>query len=123
MIIQEIVGYKERFLLVFINYECMGILRRVPEAGCHSIDSLGIPAVLRPRNVEVPEHFSGEIVSRLEKLLRSVRLNDIAVEVGMTGQDWQVIEFVRPPISWPSGEGVVDRFHCICRLIESGKLQ
>ena len=122
LIIQEIVEYEERFHLVFVNYECAGILKRIPGGGQRSFDGSTIPNAPRLENVEVPEHFSGEIVSRLEKLLRSVRLIDIGVEIGITRQGWQLIELVRPPLSWPSHEGVVDRLGCICRLIESGRL-
>jgi hypothetical protein len=123
LIIQDFVECEERFQLVFVNYECAGILKKAPCGGRLVFDSSAVTTVPRPRNAEMAEHFSGEIVSRLEELLRSVKLNDIAVEVGITRKGWQLIQFGRPPLSWPSREGVVERFSHICRLIESGRLQ
>ncbi len=123
LIIQEIVEYEERFQLVFLDYERVGILKWVPGRAQGSFDGSEIPTAPRTVNREVPEHFSREIVSRLEKLLRSVRLNDIAVEIGITRHGWQLIEFVRPPLSWLSHEGVAHRLRCICRLIESNRFR
>jgi hypothetical protein len=123
LIIQEIVEYEERFQLVFLDYECVGILKWVPGRAQRSFDGSEIPTAPRTVNREAPEHFSREIVSRLEKLLRSVRLNDIAVEIGITRHGWQLIEFVRPPLSWPSHEGVAHRLRFICRLIESNRFR
>jgi len=122
LIIQEIVEYEERFLLVFVNYQCAGILKRSPSDNRHAFDRLGRSTALAFHRVEFPNRFSAEIVPWIEELLRSVNLNDIAVEIGLTGQGWQLIEFVRPPRRWPSNEGVVDRFGLICRMLESGKL-
>jgi ribosomal protein S6--L-glutamate ligase len=123
LIIREIVEYKERFVLVFVNFECVAILKRaVGRAGERSPECAATATVPQLENVEVPERFSVEIVSELEKLLRSVKLNDIAVEIGITGQGRHLMEFARSPLSWPSHEGVIDRFGCICRLVESGRL-
>ena len=57
----------------------------------------------------------------MEKLFRDVQLNDIAVEIGLTRQGWQLIELARPPLSWPSAEGVTNRYRHISRLIESNR--
>ena len=68
------------------------------------------------------ECFSREIVSCLEKLLRSLQINDIAAEIGTTRRGWRLIELVRPPLSWPTPDGVINRYRLISRLIESNKL-
>jgi ribosomal protein S6--L-glutamate ligase len=122
LIINEIVEYRERLEFVFVNYECAGILKRVPSGGQCEFDCPGIPGAARLANGEVAEYSATEVVPRLKRLLRSVRLNDIAVEIGITPQGWQLIEFVRPPLSWPSHEGVIDRFRYICSLIETERL-
>ena len=104
LIIREVLDYEKRFLLIFINYECAGI------SANHPVDKGGFPKFL-----------SGEVIAYMEKLFRDVQLNDIAVEIGLTRQGWQLIELARPPLSWPSAEGVTNRYRHISRLIESNR--
>jgi hypothetical protein len=68
------------------------------------------------------EFFSREIVSCLEKLLRSMQINDIAVEIGTTRGGWRLIELARPPLLWPAPDGISNRHRLISHLIESNKL-
>jgi hypothetical protein len=58
----------------------------------------------------------------LRKLLTSVRLDDIAIEIGLTAQGWRIIALCRPPLSWQSPRGIVNRHDLISGLIESGAL-
>ncbi|MGA2402870.1 MAG: hypothetical protein ABSG91_14390 [Syntrophobacteraceae bacterium] len=115
LIIQEVLDYHERFLLVFINYECAG-------RQCVSDGSWTFPNHPVDKG-RVAEFFNSEVMSCFEKLLRSVQLNDVAVEIGLTRKGWQLIELARPPLSWPSTEGVITRRQHISRLIEANKFQ
>lgn len=110
LIIKDIVEYEERFRLIFINYRCAGIVQPAPAAAGESV------AAVRDAHGIV----GGEIRSKLEKLVRSVKLNDIAVEIGTCSDGWQVIEIVRPPLSWPSSDGVVTKQRYISRLVGRG---
>jgi hypothetical protein len=102
-----VLHYRKRFLLVFINFECAGIVNKGPGGEECEFDC---------------SRISDEIVAYIEKLLRSMQLNDIAVEIGLTLQGWQLIELLRPPLSWPSAEGVINRYRYISCLIESDRL-
>jgi ribosomal protein S6--L-glutamate ligase len=121
LIIQEVLDYRKRFLLVFINYECAGIVKKEPCGGECEFHCSGISANHPVDKRGFPKYLSGEVIAYIEKLLRYVQLNDIAVEIGLTLQGWQLIELVRPPLSWPSAEGVINRYRHISRLIESNR--
>ena len=121
LIIQEALDYHERFVLVFINYECAGVVKRASSVGQRVLDGSRTFPNHPVDEGEVAKFFSGEVISCFEKLLRSVQLNDVAVEIGLTRQGWQLIELARPPLSWPSTEGVINRRQHISRLIEADK--
>jgi hypothetical protein len=72
--------------------------------------------------VEVPVCLGGEIVSYLEKFLRSVQIDDIAAEIGITGDGWRLIELSRPPVYWKTAAGPINRFSLISSMIESNLL-
>ncbi len=122
LIIQEVLDYEERFQLVFVNYECAGIIRRVSSRAQHEFDSRAIRRNPHLDRGAAPGCFDRRIVSCLEKLLGAVQINDAAVEIGITRRGWHLIEFARPPISWQTPEGVTSRFRLISLLIESNKL-
>ncbi len=122
LIIQEILDYAECFRLVFVNYKCAGIIKRVSSGAQCGFNSHSIsPSPQLGQGIGL-EFFSREIVSCLEKLLRSIQINDIAVEIGTTRQGWHLIELARPPLSWPTPDGVSNGHRLISRLIESHKL-
>jgi ribosomal protein S6--L-glutamate ligase len=121
LIIQEVLDYRKRFLLVFINYECAGIVNKGSGGGESEFDCSGISASHPVDKGGFPTYLRSEVIAYIEKLLRYVQLNDIAVEIGLTRQGWQLIELVRPPLSWPSAEGVINRYLYISRLIESNR--
>lgn len=121
LIIQEALDYEECFRLVFVNYECVGIIKRVSNTERHRFDSHGNPIEPGLAQWVAPDCFNRNIASRLEKLFRSVQVNDVAAEIGITGKGWRLIELVRPPLSWPTSEGVAYRYELISRLIESNK--
>ena len=114
LIIQEIKEYAERFRLIYVNYECIGVQKRTSTGR-------GVDRIMPERldYVDAAE-FSPDILCALHKLLTSVRLDDIAVEIGLSGQGWQIVALNRPPLSWQSPQGMVNRHHLISRLIESG---
>jgi ribosomal protein S6--L-glutamate ligase len=122
LIIQESIECKARFQLVFVNYECAGIIKRATSRDLRALDTPESSAAPPLEDAEVPESSSAEIVPLIGGLLRSVRLNDIAVEIAISGRGWLITEFVRPPLLWPSPEGMVNRHRHICRLVESNKL-
>ncbi len=122
LIIQEMLDYAECFRLVFVNYKCEGIIKRVSSwAQCGFNGRSVSPGPQLGQGIGL-EFFSREIVSCLEKLLRSMQINDIAVEIGTTRQGWHLIELARPPLSWPTPDGVSNGHRLISRLIESHKL-
>ena len=122
LIIQEMFDYAECFRLVFVNYKCAGIIKRVSSGAQCGLDSHAISPDPQLEQGIGLEFFSREIVSCLEKLLRSMQINDIAVEIGTTRRGWRLIELARPPLSWPTPDGVSNRHRLISRLIESNKL-
>jgi len=122
LIIQEVLDFAECFRLVFVNYKCVGIIKRVSSGAQCGFDSHGISSSPQSEQGIGPKFFSREIVSCLEKLLRSLQINDIAAEIGTTRRGWHLIELARPPLSWPTPDGVNNRFRLISRLIESNKL-
>lgn len=122
LIIQEMLDYEECFRLVFVNYKCVGIIKRVSSGAQFGFNSHRISPNPQLEQGIGLEFFSREIVSCLEKLLRSMQINDIAVEIGTTRRGWRLIELARPPLSWPTPEGVSNRHKLISHLIESNKL-
>ena len=122
LIIQDKLRYQQRFRLVFINYECAGILRKASGGEQQGLDSCEISHDLYLNQGTASECLSREIVSSVEKLLKSVHINDIAAEVGITRRGWHLIELVRPPLAWPISGGLVNRFDFISRMIEANKL-
>lgn len=122
LIIQEVLDYAECFRLVFVNYKCAGIIKRVSNGAHCGFDMCGISPNPRLEQGIGPECFSREIVSCLEKSLGSLQINDIAAEIGITRQGWRLIELARPPLSWPAPDGVINRHRLISSLIESNKL-
>lgn len=122
LIIQEMLDYAECFRLVFVNYKCVGIIKRGSSGAQFGFNSHRISSNPQLEQGIGLEFFSREIVSCLEKLLRSMQINDIAVEIGTTRRGWRLIELARPPLSWPTPEGVSNRHKLISHLIESNKL-
>ena len=122
LIIQEVLDFAECFRLVFVNYKCAGIIKSVSSGAQSGVDSRAISPNPRLEHGIGLECFSREIVSCLEKLLRSLQLNDIAAQIGTTRRGWRLIELARPPLSWPTPEGVSNRHRLISRLIESNEL-
>ena len=122
LIIQEILDYTECFRLVFVNYKCAGIIKRVSSGAQCGFNSRRISPNPQLEQGVGLEFFSREIVSCLEKLLGSMQINDIAVEIGTTRRGWRLIELARPPLSWPTPDGVSNRHRLISHLIEFNKL-
>jgi ribosomal protein S6--L-glutamate ligase len=122
LIIQDMLDYAECFRLIFVNYKCAGIIKRVSSGAQCGFNSHRIsPNPQLEQGIGI-EFFSREILSCLEKLLRSMQINDIAVEIGTTRRGWRLIELARPPLSWPTPDGVTNRHRLISHLIESNKL-
>lgn len=119
LIIQEDSEYRERFRVVFVNFECIAIHK------IHKIHKLSAPG-RGPEAVEpvgaarIGEEFIGSHVARF---VRSAYLNDIAVEIGLERKaGWQMLALTRPPLAWRSPRGVVNRHEYIAGLIEAETL-
>ena len=113
LIVQEIKEYAERFRLIFVNCECVGVQKRTSTGR-------GVDRIMPGRLEYVdPAEFSPDIICAVQKVLTSVHLDDIAVEIGLSGQGWQIVALNRPPLSWRSPQGMVNRHHLISRLIEN----
>jgi hypothetical protein len=122
LLIQEALDYQECFRLIFVNYQCLGVLRKVWAGGRYRFESSEILCAIRPGRVTVPGSIRmGTIAMHLEKLLRSVQISDVAAEIGITRRDWRLIEFNRPPLSWPTSTGSANRYDLISRMIESNR--
>ncbi len=121
LIIQEVLDCEECFLLVFVNYTCVGIIKRVSSGAQGEFESHPISSNQKLEQAIGLEFFSREIVCCLEKLLRSLQINDIAVEICTTRRGWYLVELARPPLSWQTPDGVHNRFKLISSLIESNK--
>ncbi len=110
LIIQEEVEYERRFRLTFINYECACIHECPPASPADFFEPVHI------------EQFDPHILSELQSILRTVHIDDIAVQVGLNGPGWKVIDMTRPPVSWISSGQRIKRHEYISKLIDSGRL-
>jgi len=119
LMIEEMLDYRERFQLIFVNYQCVGVLRSVSTQDQHRFDSFEIPPTPRWDMVGSPPCFSVKIVPYLEKLLKSAQIDDIAIEIGTTRRGWRLIELARPPLCWPTPTGSANRHDLIAHMIES----
>ncbi|SPF37140.1 hypothetical protein SBDP1_160012 [Syntrophobacter sp. SbD1] len=108
LIVQESLDYQDRFLLIFVNYQCIGILGKISGGEQDGFKE----------NI-ARDCFNGEIVSYLENLFRSVQINDVAAQIGIIRGGCRVIELARPPLWRPTPEGAINRFDYISHMIES----
>lgn len=109
LIIREYIEYEERMVLVFVNYECIAEIRNLSGEENFSAHAASFPAYcFHPPAAE---------------LLRSFQVCDIAVEVGFNKERGMLIDsFARPPLSWKTPKGVVNRHKYISDLIRKGIL-
>ena len=106
LVIQENMEYDERFRIVFVNYDFVGMER---------IDSLKTDS--RPA-CSVPSSYPFEnLIGDVGRIVESAGLNDIAVDVGIRENEWSIIEFTKPPVLCPTPGGIVNRFEYISSLI------
>jgi hypothetical protein len=112
LIIQENREYEKRFRLVFVNYEFVGTEGTVSEEDGTRFFG----------NVSSGYRTGDSIVRACAKIVRSVGLNDITVEVAVGENGWFITEFTRPPVFCSTREGMVNRHGYIAGLIESGGL-
>lgn len=114
LIIREGLDFEEQLWLVFVNYDCIWISDE-PLSGRTSRGRM-INSVDRDSPLQ-------RCIQETSVLVRSLRLNDIAVEVGfMSTQDWRITSLGRPPVSWLSERGLVHRHQYISSLIQAGSI-
>jgi ribosomal protein S6--L-glutamate ligase len=112
VIVRHAAAWGERIRFICVQYECIGALRYVPQQSGH--------ACFEPVR---PEHRSlQDPLSLTLELVRTAQLDDILVEWGYSGGNWQLIELARPPVTWDSMQGRFNRFHHIGMLIQAGIL-
>jgi hypothetical protein len=135
LIIQEAVEWTERIRILCIVTECVGALRR------NCLDTLSsryepLPLEQPALGAATTRSFVQETHSRdaesAEKLhtvlemtrnfVRSVHLDDIVIEWGYGNGAWQLLEMTRPPVRWPMTNGILNRHHYLCELVQSGRL-
>ena len=114
LIVRENVLFEERFRLMFLNLECVAVLRDV--SGDLSCPGPSASLSLYGWGLE-------RFLSHVVGLVRSYKLNDIAVEIGFSrDRGWQLASLSRPPLSWQSPDGPVNRHEYIAALIMAGDL-
>ncbi|RPJ00020.1 MAG: hypothetical protein EHM36_15195 [Deltaproteobacteria bacterium] len=112
LIIQENVEWTERVRLIFVRFRCIGALRT---AGACASSKLFEPIA--------PEHKTlKHIMSLTEVLVRTGRLDDVMIEWGNGETGWELTGISRPPVRWSAPDGIMNRYHYICQLIQSGLL-
>ncbi|MEN6441316.1 MAG: hypothetical protein ABFD97_22335 [Syntrophobacter sp.] len=114
LIVREEVRYERRLWLLFVNYECIWIADGTP--GVETIGRRTIGTLSDDPMLEPCIHETGILV-------RSFRLNDIAVEIGFSmTEGWGITSMAKPPVSWQSAHGAVSRYEYISSLIRAGKI-
>lgn len=114
LIVREDARCEKRLLLVFVNYECIGVM----------YGAAGEKAIGR----QVEESVSGdtglrEFILEAQTLVRAFRLNDIAVEIGCSvAEGWRIESMAKPPAFLGFARGVVSRHEYISSLIRAGKI-
>jgi len=95
--------------LVFVNYKCIATLQDVARGPFSLLTATDLPP------------SAAGFQQTLSKLLRSFRINDIAVEIGLSATaGTQVVSMVRPPLLWQTPGGSANRHDHIAGLIREG---
>jgi len=114
LIVREDARCEKRLRLVFVNYECIGVIY-----GASGEKTIG-------RRVEgyVSRDIGlREFILEAETLVRTFRLNDIAVEIGFSAAEgWRIESMARPPAFLGFAQGAVSRHEYISSLIRAGKI-
>jgi hypothetical protein len=112
LIIQEAVAWTERVRILCVHGDCVGALRQNRHHLLH--------AHYEPVPMEHPD--LQWVLHRTQDFVRRVHLDDIVLEWGYGNDNWQLLELLRPPVRWPTPEGILNRHDYICELVQSGKL-
>lgn len=109
LLVQEEMECEDRFRIIFVNFEFVGM-------------GSAAPWMVRPKSGAdmFSSRSAAELIRDVARIVRSVGLNDIAVEVGVGKNGWFIIGFVRPPVFCSTPGGVVNRHKFISNLIEKG---
>ena len=107
LIVREETAWDERLRFIFIKYGCAGIQRLESGAAAPGTWTpvLGDSARVR------------EIAESSERMLRSLGVDEIALEWGRANDKWQICAMARPPLRWMMPEGEVNRFRHVAALI------
>jgi len=112
VLIREHIDWLEKIMLVCVQHEVIAALQMVFGNGSHDGFT---PLSLRSALLTNPARIT-------KQLARAAQLDDIAVEWGYAKDRWYILGLRRPPVSWPTVHGRVNRYDYICSLIESGSL-
>jgi ribosomal protein S6--L-glutamate ligase len=112
IIIQKAVDWDKCVRVLSVDSDCVGILwRKGPPGSNDSYD----PVPFDQPELEL-------VLDSTRRFVRSVQLDDIVLEWGYGEGKWQLFEMRRPPVRWPVVNGILNRHHYICGLVQSGRL-
>ena len=108
LLIKEHLDWAEKIIFVCVRQEIVAALRTA--TGAERFAGFA-PLSLDSASLTKPAHIT-------KQLALAAQLDDIAVEWGCAKGEWRVLGLSRPPVKWPTVNGVFNRFQYICSLIE-----
>lgn len=112
VLIREHIDWTEKVIFVCVRQEIIAALRTA--SGGENLAGF-TPLCLESASLTKPARIT-------KKLARMAQLDDIAVGWGCADDQWRILGLGRPPVKWPTVNGVFNRFQYICSLIESALL-
>jgi hypothetical protein len=112
VLITECIDWTERIQLICVMYRIVGALLQ-GEGNCRRT---------APEPVSLDSSFLRQPLDTTERVIRAAQLDDILVEWGYAGGQWQLLGMTRPPVKWRVPQGTLNRHQLICELIQSGAL-
>ena len=112
IIIREHYEWSERIELVYVQFECIGMLRSTRD---HHGRKVRQSVASNPARLTTPLHLT-------KQLVRAAQLDDILIEWGFAQGRWLLIGMERPPVKWPAGGGTMNRHRYVCEMIQCGIL-
>lgn len=112
VLIREHIDWTEKVIFVCVRQEIIAALRTA--SGGENLAGFA-PLCRESASLTKPTRITNQ-------LARAAQLDDIAVEWGRANNQWCILGLRRPPVQWPTVDGMFNRFQFICSLIEAGLL-
>jgi ribosomal protein S6--L-glutamate ligase len=113
VIIQEAVEWDTLLRILWVHADCVGAIKRD--------SSQGSDGSYKPVPIDHPG--LGTVIEMMRTFARKAHLDDIVVEWGYAGGQWQVLEMGRPPVRWPLPKGdMLNRHHYLCELVKTERI-